>query len=149
MATVATGPMPGSTPISVPTRQPTSAKPRLTHVPATPKPSAILFTKSTSPLRPDRDRQREAPDEDRHAHGDEHQCRDGDLDDAHVTAGDAADEDQQGRPDDEPEALDRERERDEGERDEHQRAQRRAVLGYLVVRSPHALERDAYAEREQ
>src|SRR5688572_29337394 len=66
IATVATGPMPGSTPTSVPTRQPTSAKPRFAGVSATAKPSPRLVKKSPiSPIRPHLDGQADTPDENR------------------------------------------------------------------------------------
>src|SRR5262249_31241535 len=66
MAMVAIGPMPGSTPIRVPTMAPMKAKPRLAGVMATPKPRARFCRRSIGlPLRPDRDRQPEADDEDR------------------------------------------------------------------------------------
>src|SRR5215217_3319137 len=48
MAMVATGPMPGSTPISVPSRQPMNAYSRLIGVKATPKPSERLLIRSIS-----------------------------------------------------------------------------------------------------
>src|SRR4051812_35975640 len=52
MAMVATGPMPGSTPISVPSRQPMNAYSRLIGVKATPKPIERLLIRSMflSPL---------------------------------------------------------------------------------------------------
>src|SRR4051794_28238482 len=73
MAMVAIGPMPGSTPISVPTSAPVSAKPRFASVRATEKPVARLpsICSMRLPVRPDRDRQPEAEDEDdpgQHAH---------------------------------------------------------------------------------
>src|SRR3954468_7294297 len=46
MAMVATGPMPGSTPISVPSRQPMKAYSRLIGVKATPKPIERLLMRS-------------------------------------------------------------------------------------------------------
>src|SRR4029079_9359010 len=48
MAMVGIGPMPGSTPIRVPSRQPISAKPMLAQVPAAPKPVIRLVRTSTS-----------------------------------------------------------------------------------------------------
>src|SRR5260370_38884258 len=96
--------MPGSTPIRVPTRQPISAKPRLIGVPATLKPRMMLLNRSTSPLRPDRDRQRKAPDEDRHADRRQHDRRDGDLDDPHVAAPQRADNDERRGRDQQPPA---------------------------------------------
>src|SRR5512136_1713041 len=50
MAIVATGPMPGSTPMSVPTRQPMSAKPILLNEAAAPKPIAKLWKRLNSIL---------------------------------------------------------------------------------------------------
>src|SRR5215813_9865257 len=65
IAMVAMGPMPGSTPISVPTMAPMKAKPRLTGVSATANPTARLWNSSmTLPLGPDGNRQAEADDED-------------------------------------------------------------------------------------
>src|SRR5215212_6443336 len=46
IAIVATGPMPGSTPISVPSRQPMKGYSRLTGVTATPKPMERLVIRS-------------------------------------------------------------------------------------------------------
>src|SRR5712672_631334 len=117
--------MPGSTPIRVPTRQPISAKPRLIGVPATLKPRMMLLNRSTSPLRPDRDRQRKPPDEDRHAYGGQHDRRDGDLDDPHVAARQRADNDERGGRDHEAEALSRQGEDDKGKWHEQERAPRR------------------------
>src|SRR5688572_16236888 len=48
IAMVAIGPIPGSTPISVPTRQPNRQKPRLIGVAAAPKPVARLAKRSMS-----------------------------------------------------------------------------------------------------
>src|SRR6266404_5127347 len=120
IATVATGPMPGSTPIRVPTRQPMSAKPRLIGVPATLKPRMMLLNRSTSPLRPDRDRQRKTPDEDRHAYGGQHDRRHSDLDDPHVAARERADNDERGGRDHQPQALRRQGETDERKRHEQE-----------------------------
>src|ERR1700704_156282 len=49
MAMVATGPMPGSTPISVPTMQPSSAYSRFCMLTATVSPRKRLFRRSISP----------------------------------------------------------------------------------------------------
>src|SRR3954471_12883753 len=49
MAMVATGPMPGRTPISVPTMQPTRAYSRFWKLSATLSPSVRLFSRSISP----------------------------------------------------------------------------------------------------
>src|SRR6185436_4108815 len=66
IAMVAIGPMPGSTPISVPTMAPMKANARLAGVKATPNPMTRLSTNSIAlPVRPDRDGEAEARDEDR------------------------------------------------------------------------------------
>src|SRR5262245_59467125 len=56
MAMAGIGPMPGSTPISVPSRQPISAKPTFCQDAAAPKPVARLTNTSTSGAPPDRQR---------------------------------------------------------------------------------------------
>src|SRR5262245_42361658 len=90
--------MPGNTPIKVPTRQPTSAKPRLIGVRATPKPSAMLEKKSpTSPLRPDTEREVEPVDEDHDRQERQHQGSEGDFERAEAFAGDRSDSDEQQR----------------------------------------------------
>src|SRR6185503_20425862 len=61
MAMVATGPMPGRTPMAVPSRTPMRQKPRLTGVTAAPTPVARLARISTS-AHPDRDRLSEQVD---------------------------------------------------------------------------------------
>src|SRR5262245_66359981 len=72
MAMVAMGPMPGSTPISVPTMAPMKANPRLIGVSATENPTARLWKSSmTLPLGPDGNRQAEPDDEDRPREHDE------------------------------------------------------------------------------
>src|SRR3954466_11881174 len=71
MAMVATGPMPGNTPISVPRMQPTRQYSRLIGVMATPKPVMRLEIRSMGYSgvsacdegRPDRDLELEEPDE--------------------------------------------------------------------------------------
>src|SRR4051812_35510866 len=68
MAMVATGPMPGSTPISVPSRQPINAYIRLIGCSATPNPTARWLIRSMSTasteLGPDRELQVQSDDED-------------------------------------------------------------------------------------
>src|SRR6478672_8093755 len=70
IAMVATGPMPGSTPISVPRMQPTRQYSRLVKVNATPKPSErllirsmVVFLSTRDEGRPDLDLELERPDE--------------------------------------------------------------------------------------
>src|SRR4029078_9520412 len=65
IAIVATGPMPGSTPMRVPRRQPIRVYIRLIAVSATPKPVAICWRRSISALSgPDRQLQAEPDHED-------------------------------------------------------------------------------------
>src|SRR5438477_4179444 len=76
MAMVATGPMPGRTPIRVPRMQPTKAYKRFCSVSATPKPiHRLAKTSMRAPLavgrRPERERQRQALHE--HQPGEEDQ----------------------------------------------------------------------------
>src|SRR5204863_2462541 len=65
MAMVGIGPMPGRTPISVPSRQPISANPRFLNESAAPKPVARLWNRSNSilPAPPGRQRLPEHVDE--------------------------------------------------------------------------------------
>src|SRR5689334_14200088 len=86
MAIVATEPTPGSTPISVPSRQPISAKNRCFSVSATPKPRIRLWKTSIAAslvdravfdeVRADRERQREAFHEHHHRHDDQDDAED-------------------------------------------------------------------------
>src|SRR5262245_14680546 len=98
MESVASGPMPGSTPINVPMRQPSSANAMLMGCIAWVRPSQRWPSTSMSEVRPDRDRQADAPDEDRDRHEGEHRRRGKHLDKADVRAGVAADQrEQRGR----------------------------------------------------
>src|ERR1700741_1143924 len=84
MAMVATGPMPGSTPISVPSRQPMKQYSRLIGVKATPKPMERLAIRSMSfsfasardELGPHGELQLEQHDEGKVAHDAEHHGKD-------------------------------------------------------------------------
>src|SRR5262245_34537585 len=69
MAMVGIGPMPGSTPISVPSRQPMRAKPRFLSETAAPKPVARFWKRSSSILTapPGRQRLSQHVDEDQHS----------------------------------------------------------------------------------
>src|SRR4249919_3688440 len=74
MAMVAIGPMPGRTPIKVPTIAPMNAKPRLAGVSATPNPMARLSMNSIRlPVGPDRDGEPQPVDEDAPRQRDQHQ----------------------------------------------------------------------------
>src|SRR5215210_5079709 len=86
MAMVATGPMPGSTPISVPSRQPMKAYSRLMGVKATPKPSTRLLMRSMvcvlsagQEAGPDRELQLEQQDEGQVTHDGQDGREDDDL----------------------------------------------------------------------
>src|SRR5215472_3833450 len=95
MAMVAIGPMPGNTPISVPTSAPASAKNRFAGVMATPKPSARLPSSSMLPLRPDRDGEPEPENEDRPGEHDQHGRGSERLERAQPARSDRSDGDQQ------------------------------------------------------
>src|SRR3981081_1237832 len=109
IAIVAIGPMPGSTPISVPMSAPASAKPRLAGVSATAKPVARLPMRSMLlKIRPDRDRQPEAEDEDRPRQHDQAECGVQRLPRLDAGRGQRSDPDQRQDRQDEAELLDRE-----------------------------------------
>src|SRR4051794_18903931 len=119
---VAIGPMPGRTPISVPIRAPASAKPRLAGVSATLKPVARLLRNSISlPVRPDRDRQAEADDEDRPGQHDEAYRRGERLPQFDATRRQRTDADQKQDRDHKAELLYGKREGDKAGRDHHNR----------------------------
>src|SRR5919108_5731596 len=112
MAIVATGPMPGSTPISVPSRQPISAKNRLIGVTATPKPMMRLWKicsigrlRSAEVLGPDRERQRQPFHEHEHREQDEDDEKERHFLPLELVASGRADEHQRGRGHDHPEPL--------------------------------------------
>src|SRR5713101_4408355 len=67
MATVATGPIPGSTPTKVPRKQPMKQYTMFCQLSATPRPNARLDSVSilASRIWPERQRQAKEPDEDR------------------------------------------------------------------------------------
>src|SRR5215210_6371429 len=65
IAIVASGPMPGNTPISVPRKQPMKQNHRFCSVNATPNPSDRLASKSISVSYEERIGEAEAPDEER------------------------------------------------------------------------------------
>src|SRR5205085_5632922 len=111
MAIVATGPMPGNTPISVPSRQPTRAKSRLIGVAATPKPMTRLWKicsigrTSAEILGPDREGQRQAFHEHQHREQDKDDEEDGHLLPLELVAACGTDEHERGGCDDEAERL--------------------------------------------
>src|SRR4030095_11732456 len=69
IAMVGIGPMPGSTPISVPSRQPISAKPRFLSDTAAPNPVARFWNRSNPMLATPPGRQRLSQQVDEHGHG--------------------------------------------------------------------------------
>src|SRR3982751_4265518 len=112
MAIVATGPMPGSTPISVPSRQPMSAYKRWIGVTATPKPMTRLWRicsiarpRSAEVFGPKRERQRQAFHEHQHREDDEDDEEDGHFLPLELVSAVGADEDQRRGGDDESERL--------------------------------------------
>src|SRR6185312_3714118 len=124
IATVATVPMPGSTPTSVPTSAPSRQKPILAGCAATVKPSARLLKRSNIGLRPasehegrpQRERQFENPGEQRDAEQRHHRAGDQAFHPARLArTGDRDDEGGEGGQDEaerrnEPEALHHHRE---------------------------------------
>src|SRR5450631_340809 len=95
MAMVATGPMPGSTPISVPTMRPTSAYNRFWNERATPIPRARLLRRSILPDPFDnRDVHAEADLEDDDAHDRQHDDVGDDLPQHELVAAEGGEQDQ-------------------------------------------------------
>src|SRR5947207_4857275 len=127
IAIVATGPMPGSTPIRVPSRQPISAKNKLIGVTATPKPMIRLWkiwsivASSAEILGPDREGQRQALHENKHREEDEDDEEDDHFLPLELVAARRADEHQRRRRDHEAERLHQIAVGDRGGRDEHDR----------------------------
>src|SRR5436309_12313941 len=109
IATVATGPMPGNTPTSVPRKQPMKQQRTFCQLSATPRPNARLESVSIpgSRIRPERQRQAQQPDEDRDREGDHHGREREILQRAHVARGVGADEHEHRDGGDEPEPLER------------------------------------------
>src|SRR5687767_11426080 len=118
MAIVATGPTPGSTPISVPSMTPISAYSRWIGVNATPKPRARFLKISMSMARflsadragvherrADRERQREAFDEYQHGEHDQDEVQDRDFLPLELVAAVGADEHQREGGEDQPERF--------------------------------------------
>src|SRR5689334_7142250 len=117
---VPVGPMPGSTPIKVPTSTPIRQKSRLVGVTATEKPSARLSNSSMS-ARPQSHRQSEREDEQRRgtdgeAGGEQQRVEDPDL----AAAEGGHDDGDEGR-DQETRRLDQVAKRDQGAEDKEQR----------------------------
>src|ERR1700716_3491969 len=115
MATVATGPMPGSTPTSVPRKQPMKQYTTFCQESAMPRPNARLESVSMSGIRPERERQPEQPDEDRDREQNHDRGQRNVLQRAHVARGVSADQHQRGGRGGEPEPLQRHAEQDDGQ----------------------------------
>src|SRR3954471_3707559 len=149
MATVATGPMPGSTPTSVPRKQPMKQYRRFCQLSATPSPNARLFSVSIrrSRTRPQRQWQPEQP----HEHADrEHDHDRGErqrLQRAHLARGLRPDQHQHGDRGDEPEPLQRDPEQHDSEQRESDRARVKARHPFAVGQE--RAQRDDRAESGQ
>src|SRR6185369_5347031 len=100
IAMVATGPMPGSTPISVPSTTPIRQYSRLIGETATPKPIirllkiSIMAGPSAHNRRPQREGQREPLHEDQYREDDQYDVKDADFLPFELVAAEGADEDQ-------------------------------------------------------
>src|SRR5262249_5141612 len=133
IAMVAIGPTPGSTPISVPTRQPRKHSARFIGDRAVPNPSARLPTRSNmapsiadQPWR-QRDGKAEGELEQADAERRHDEAEDDGLAPAHLVAGEGADDHSQRAGDEQSERSHREAERHHRAEDEDGRAQRPAL----------------------
>src|SRR3954454_20682732 len=131
MAMVATGPTPGRTPISVPSRTPINAYSRLIGEIATPKPRIRLWKRSmraSAPgRRPHREGQRQALHEDKIGERHQYDEEDGDLLPLELVAAVRADEHQRGSRAHQAERLHGVAVDETGHADENQRLGIRAV----------------------
>src|SRR5665213_422748 len=117
MAIVATGPMPGRTPISVPTMQPISAYNRFWKESATLKPSVRLCSMSISPDSvDDRDVHAQADLEHEDAEDGEHDDVAGNLQDLELVAAQRGDEDECHEGREHARGLEQQREDDDADR---------------------------------
>src|SRR3954452_3137167 len=125
IAMVATGPTPGSTPISVPSRTPINAYSRLIGVTATPKPSIRLWKRSmraSAPdCRPHREGQRQSLHEDKVGEQDQDDKEDADLLPLELVPPVRTDEHERRRRAHQPERLHRIAIHEAGDADENQR----------------------------
>src|SRR6185369_17547222 len=125
MAMVGIGPMPGSTPIRVPSRHPRKAKPRFLSEAAAVKPVARLCRRSNSmlPAPPGGKRLRQPVDEEGDAEDGEPGSEEQRLPEAHVAARVAGEHGEQGGGDGEAQSLDQVAEGDDRGDDDQQRPQ--------------------------
>src|SRR6476661_318385 len=123
IAMVGIGPMPGSTPMSVPSMQPISAKPMFCHEAAALKPVARLANRSTSVSPPDRQRLPQRVGENangkRRQNNGEQYC----LFQVHVVPCVGREDREAGGGECEPDLLDQIAERQNGDENEQQRPQ--------------------------
>src|SRR5215207_6590553 len=142
--------MPGRTPTRVPTRQPTRAKPRLAGVRATEKPVARWEKSSTSPLRPNANGEAQSPHENGPGHERQEKAGADHVDEPQVAVGETADADEKRAGDDEAEAVEAERERDQGSRNQDDRPPGPARLQIAAgIGGADARHQDGPAEQEQ
>src|SRR5262247_3017162 len=114
MATVATGPIPGSTPTKVPRKQPMKQYKMFCQVNATPSPKARFDSVSISRIRPERQRQAEQPDEDRGGEDDQRRRERERFERAHVARSLCADQHEHRDGGDQAEPLQRDPEQHDG-----------------------------------
>src|SRR5919108_3570868 len=141
---VAIGPTPGSTPMSVPTRQPMKARKTFCSDSAVENPSARLAKRSVI-RRPsehhdarddqDGDRQVERVLEEADAERRDHHGEDEDLPEPGLRRGGGADERDEGPRQDEPDGADRRREGEDAEADEERAAQRPALEPFTLLQA--------------
>src|SRR6266540_3538678 len=153
IAMVAIGPIPGRTPIKVPTRQPISANHRLAGVSATENPKRMLLNRSiASPFGPDGYRQPEPYNEDRNRDRCHHQGGNQGLDRPLVLRSQTADAGHKHRGDEQAQALDRQPEHDDAERDEEDwpgAGKRLGIVRRLLRPGPEVLHQDQQPEQKQ
>src|SRR5262245_29161237 len=122
MAMVAMGPMPGSTPMAVPSSTPIRQNPRFTGVTAAPKPVARWASRSIS-ARPDRDRLAEQIHKQHDGEGAHGDGEGGQLEPAQPLRGYSGDHGDSDHRSGEPHPLDQQPEGDDGSQDEQLRPQ--------------------------
>src|SRR5688572_24886555 len=146
IAIVASGPMPGSTPMSVPSSTPMKQNHRFCSVSATVNPKMRLLNSSMSVF-PDpldhRIGQPEAPDEDGKRHDGEADRQQSDLDPLEFLARGRRDRYQEKQRGNEPGLLHGHAESDGGDREDDQRAPGKPGLDLLVVLDAHQQHGDA------
>src|SRR5688500_7003058 len=146
IAIVASGPMPGSTPIRVPSSTPMKQNHRFCSISATVKPKMRLLNRSMSVFPDPLDHrmwQPEAPDEDGERHDGEADGEQADLDPFELLARGRRDRYQQQQGGDEPPLFHGHAESDGRDRQDDERSPREPGLDLLVVLHPHQQHGDA------